>query len=116
MPSPGMSAILWRMGEPPGEHRMPQRFFPTPGRFGVVIVTTMRPLIAALLVLLLAWPVLAQAPKAGGTLNLRLREDLPQGFAVHESPTISTLWPAQPCFNNLVQFDPAKPVHGPESI
>ena len=76
----------------------------------------MKHLATAVLVVLLAWPVFAQAPKAGGTLNLRLREDLPQGFAIHESPTISTLWPAQPCFNNLVQFDPAKPVHGPDSI
>jgi len=68
------------------------------------------------LVLVLACPALAQAPKSGGILNLRLREDLPQGFAIHESPTISTLWPAQPCFSNLVLFDPAKPVHGPDSI
>jgi len=76
----------------------------------------MRRLLAPALIVLLACPVFAQAPKTGGTLNLRLREDLPQGFAIHESPTISTLWPAQPCFSNLVLFDPAKPVHGPDSI
>src|SRR5881397_3797216 len=57
-----------------------------------------------------------QAPKSGGWLTLRLREDLPQGFAIHESPTISTLWPAMPCFSNLVLFDPAKPTHSPETI
>ena len=59
------------------------------------------------LVLFLAWPASAQSPKPGGVLNLRLREDLPAGFAIHESPTISTLWPSQPCFSNLVLFDPA---------
>jgi peptide/nickel transport system substrate-binding protein len=69
-----------------------------------------------LLVALAAAPALGQAPKPGGTLNLRLREDLPQGFAVHESPTISTLWPAMPCFSNLVLFDPAQPTHSVETI
>ena len=68
------------------------------------------------LVLLVAVPALAQAPKAGGILTLRLREDLPQGFAIHESPTISSLWPSMPCFSNLVLFDPAKPTHGPDTI
>src|SRR5947207_14788405 len=84
----------------------------------VVVFRSMKRLAVVALVALLAWPAFAQAqaPKAGGTLNLRLREDLPQGFAIHESPTISTLWPAQPCLSNLVLFDPAKPVHGPDSI
>ena len=67
-------------------------------------------------VVLVAWPAFAETPKVGGTLHLRLREDLPQGFAVHESPTISTLWPAMPCFSNLVLFDPAKPTHAVDSI
>src|ERR1043166_7996214 len=73
-------------------------------------------------VVALAWPLIAppaatsQSPRAGGTLNLRLREDLPQGFAVHESPTISTLWPAMPCFSNLVLFDPAKPTHSADGL
>src|SRR5712691_8036095 len=68
------------------------------------------------LVSLLAWPAFGQTPKPGGTLNLRLREDLPQGFAIHESPTISTQWPAMPCFSNLVLFDPAKPTHSVYTI
>jgi peptide/nickel transport system substrate-binding protein len=82
----------------------------------------MRHLGLAALLVLLAWPVVAQAPvaspapKSGGVLTLRLREDLPQGFALHESPTISSLWPAQPCFSNLVLFDPARPTHGPDTI
>ena len=37
-----------------------------------------------------------------------LREDLSQGFAVHETSTISSVWPVSPCFNNLVIFDPLK--------
>ena len=36
------------------------------------------------------------------------REDTPQGFAIHETSTVSTTWPAMPCFNNLVLFDPLK--------
>src|SRR5919108_4016911 len=47
-------------------------------------------------------------PKAGGSLNIMLREDLSQGFAIHETSTISTVFPASPCFNNLVYFDPLK--------
>jgi peptide/nickel transport system substrate-binding protein len=48
------------------------------------------------------------APKSGGSLNVMLREDLSQGFAIHETSTISTVFPASPCFNNLVFFDPLK--------
>src|SRR2546428_8122337 len=76
----------------------------------------MKRLAVVALVSLLAGPAFGQTPKPGATLNLRLREDLPQGFAIHESPTISTLWPAMPCFSNLVLFDPAKPTHSPETI
>jgi len=47
--------------------------------------------------------------KPGGVLNVLTREDLTQGFSIHESVTLSTIWPAQPCFNNLVAFDPLKP-------
>src|SRR5262249_7117458 len=32
--------------------------------------------------------------KPGGTLNVMLREDLPQGFAIHETATISTVFPS----------------------
>ena len=61
-------------------------------------------------------PALGQTPKPGGWLNLRLREDLPQGFAIHESPTISTMWPSMPCLSNLVIFDPRKPTHSAETV
>ena len=53
-------------------------------------------------------PAEGQAPKSGGSLNVMLREDLSQGFAIHETATISTVWPASPCFNNLVYYDPLK--------
>jgi len=71
--------------------------------------------LAALLILTGA-PGLSQTPKPGGSLTLRLREDLPHGFAINESPTISTMWPAMPCLSNLVLFDPMKPVHSVETI
>src|SRR5437773_8626468 len=82
----------------------------------------MKRLSAIALVVVLAWPAFAQAPpasqtpKPGGWLNLRLREDLPQGFAIHESPTISTMWPAMPCLSNLVLFDPLKTTHSAETV
>jgi ABC-type transport system substrate-binding protein len=55
----------------------------------------------------------SQTPRSGGTLKIMHREDTPQGFAVHETATISTVWPSSPCFNNLVYFDPLK---GKESV
>src|SRR5262245_9439000 len=58
----------------------------------------------------------AEAAKSGGWLNLRLREDLPQGFSIHETATISTMWPAMPCFSNLVLFDPLKPTHSADTV
>jgi peptide/nickel transport system substrate-binding protein len=80
---------------------------------------TKRPgLLALVLLAALGMPaaVAAQTPQPGGILNLRLREDLPQGFAVHESPTISTMWPAMPCLSNLVIFDPLKTTHTTETV
>ena len=55
-----------------------------------------------------AVPAMAQTPTPGGHLNIMLREDLSQGFAVHETSTISTSFPSLPCFNNLVVFDQLK--------
>jgi peptide/nickel transport system substrate-binding protein len=46
--------------------------------------------------------------KAGGVLRPVLREDLPQGFAIHESATNSVTWPAMPCYSNLVMYDQIK--------
>jgi peptide/nickel transport system substrate-binding protein len=56
------------------------------------------------------------APKHGGVLNVMQREELPVGFAIHETSTISTIWPAMPCFNNLVLFDPMQKVERADTI
>ena len=53
-------------------------------------------------------PAESQTPKAGGSINVMLREDMAQGFAIHETSTISDVFPGSPCFNNLVYFDPLK--------
>ena len=70
---------------------------------------------------LLAAPAAAQSAspregKPGGVLRFAHREDLPQGFAIHETATNSTTWPAMPCYSNLVIFDQSKPLERPENI
>ena len=70
----------------------------------------------AAFVILAVSPALGQEPRSGGWLTLRLREDLPQGFAIHESATISTMWPTMPCLSNLVLFDPLKPTHSVDTV
>src|SRR5258705_4058034 len=57
-----------------------------------------------------------QTPKYGGVLALMQREELPQGLSILETSTIATVWPASPCFNNLVYFDPAKAMETPDTI
>ncbi len=64
----------------------------------------------------LATPAISQTPKSGGVLNMTQREDLPQGFAIHETQTISTVWPSMPCLNNLVIFDPKKKIETMDTI
>ena len=73
-------------------------------------------LLAVALALVASAPAVSQTPKSGGSLNIMQREDLPQGFAIHETSTISTTWPAMPCFNNLVLFDPLKKVESMDSV
>jgi peptide/nickel transport system substrate-binding protein len=81
-----------------------------------------RSVVAALLAVALVGGALAvlpaesQTPRSGGTLKIMTREDTPQGFAVHETATISTVWPSSPCFNNLVYFDPLKGKESAETI
>ena len=65
---------------------------------------------------LTAIPAVGQAPKSGGVLNIMQREDPPQGFSIHETATISTVWPGMPCFNNLVLFDPLKKTESMDTI
>ncbi len=62
------------------------------------------------------WAQVSQTPKRGGVLRGVLPEDLPQGFAIHDTATISTVWPSMPCFNNLVLFDPLKKVESAETV
>src|SRR5918993_75358 len=75
----------------------------------------------ALVALTAAGSVLAQGAKSregkkGGVLLAMHREDLAQGFSIHETATVSTTWPVMPCFNNLVLFDPFKPVETMDTI
>ena len=92
------------------------------------MLRSLRPAAAVLLAVALVGGVLAvrpaesqqphgsSTPKPGGTLKIMTREDTPQGFAVHETATISTVWPSSPCFNNLVYFDPLKPKESADTI
>src|SRR5262249_41271368 len=82
----------------------------------MIVTRCIAAVVLAALVILTATLAYGQTPKRGGSLTLRLREDLPQGFAIHESPTISTMWPAMPCLTNLVLFDPLKPTHSVDTI
>src|SRR6185369_34593 len=63
-----------------------------------------------------ASPSSAETPKSGGHLNLMQREDLSQGFAVHETSTIATSFPSLPCFNNLIVFDQTKRAETVENL
>src|ERR1700675_1928539 len=60
-------------------------------------------------------PAGSQTPKRGGILNAMLAED-PPGLSIHESATISGVWPVAPCYSNLVLFDPFKPLETAETV
>jgi peptide/nickel transport system substrate-binding protein len=73
------------------------------------------PLLVA--VLAIAWSqATGQAPKPGGVLTVMQREDPPQGFSIHETATISTVWPSMPCLSNLVLYDPLKKQESVDTI
>jgi peptide/nickel transport system substrate-binding protein len=55
----------------------------------------------------LGQPAQGQTPKRGGILTSMIIED-PPGFSIHESATVSTVWPMMPCYSNLVLFDQLK--------
>jgi peptide/nickel transport system substrate-binding protein len=57
----------------------------------------------------------AQTPKRGGILNSVLIED-PPGLLIHESATVSNVWPMSPCYSNLVLFDPLKTLESAETV
>jgi peptide/nickel transport system substrate-binding protein len=54
--------------------------------------------------------------KRGGVLLAMHREDLAQGFSIHETATIATVWPGMPCFSNVVIFDPFQPVESAATV
>jgi len=58
---------------------------------------------------------LGQTPKRGGILTAMLAED-PPGLLIHESSTISGVWPVAPCYSNLVLFDPLKPQETADTV
>lgn len=60
-------------------------------------------------------PAGSQTPKRGGILNAMLAED-PPGLSIHESATISGVWPVAPCYSNLILFDPLKPLETAETV
>src|SRR6266852_9158172 len=78
-------------------------------RFAVGLVAVIAALTAAGL------PAVGQTHKRGGILIAMLMED-PPGFSIHESSTISGLWPVAPCYSNLVIFDPLKPMEGVDTV
>ncbi len=57
----------------------------------------------------------ADAPKRGGVLTSVLIED-PPGLLIHESATVSNVWPMSPCYSNLVLFNPAKALESVDTV
>jgi peptide/nickel transport system substrate-binding protein len=57
----------------------------------------------------------AWAQKSGGTLRTLLSAN-PTSMSIHEEASITTVMPAMPIFNNLVLFDPSKPVNSLDGI
>jgi peptide/nickel transport system substrate-binding protein len=55
------------------------------------------------------------AEKAGGTMRIYHRDNLPSG-SIHEEATISTVQPFMAVFSNLVLFDQTKKLNTPETI
>src|SRR5262245_42491029 len=70
---------------------------------------------ALLAIALTGIPSSGQTPKRGGTLNSVLIED-PPGLLIHESATVSNVWPMSPCYSNLVYFDPLKSQESAETV
>src|SRR3984893_10652680 len=72
-------------------------------------------LIFGLTVVAVGLPASGQAPKRGGILNSLLTED-PPGLLIHESATVSNVWPMSPCYSNLVLFNPLKSLESVETV
>jgi peptide/nickel transport system substrate-binding protein len=63
--------------------------------------------VVLLLLLVIALPAPAQAPKSGGVLNIHPLS-APPSLSPHEESTIAVVQQASPCFSNLAYYDPAK--------
>src|SRR5713101_8409858 len=72
-------------------------------------------LIFGLTVVAVGLPASGQAPKRGGILNSLLTED-PPGLLIHESATVSNVWPMAPCYSNVVIFHPLKSLESVETV
>src|SRR5947207_6458966 len=72
-------------------------------------------LIGSAVVALLALAAPALAQKAGGTLRVSHRDNLPSA-SIHEEATISTVMPFMSVFNNLVLYDQGKKLNSPDTI
>ena len=72
-------------------------------------------LAAAVGLVAVAFPVTSQTPKRGGVLQSVLIED-PPGLIIHESATVSNVWPMAPCYSNLVLFHPLKPLETMDTV
>ncbi len=62
-----------------------------------------------------AQPATVSAQKYGGELRAMLREGWPS-MSIHEESTSSATWPMMPVYNNLVLYDPARPVESSEHL
>jgi peptide/nickel transport system substrate-binding protein len=72
-------------------------------------------LIGLVALAVLVAPSLAQSPKRGGVLTSVLIED-PPGLLIHESATVSNVWPMSPCYSNLVIFHPLKSLETVDTV
>ena len=72
-------------------------------------------LMFGLTVVAVGLPASGQAPKRGGILNSLLTED-PPGLLIHESATVSNVWPMAPCYSNVVIFHPLKSLESVETV
>src|SRR5712664_1245600 len=72
-------------------------------------------LMFGLTVVAVGLPASGQSPKRGGILNSLLTED-PPGLLIHESATVSNVWPMSPCYSNVVLFHPLKSLESAETV
>ena len=71
--------------------------------------------VAAMIALAMFVATGALAQKYGGVLRVEHRES-PPDLSIHQNATISVVAPMAEAYNNLVQYDPSKPLDGPDTI